>query len=85
MSRADAARKVLELLAVRDAQDAFSRATGWVVVCAHDDHPVDTRVLLGPFTEPSAALAYAYMQEREMREEGDLGWRCTVLPIMPVT
>ena len=85
MSRADAARKVLELLAVRDARDSLERASAWVVVTAHDEHPDATRVLLGPFTEPSAALAYAYMQEREMREEGDLGWRCTVLPIMPVT
>jgi len=76
---------LLGQLAARDAQEAFSRAVGWVVICAHDEHRQATETLLGPFQEPGAALAYAAAHEREMREEGDEGWRCTVHPIMPVS
>jgi hypothetical protein len=46
---------LLGLLAARDARDSFERATGWAVLCAHDESP-EMRTLYGPFAEPAAAL-----------------------------
>ena len=78
------ARAVLDLLAARDTQDSFERATGWAVLCAHDESP-EMRTLYGPFAEPAAALEWAAGLERDLNTEGEEGFRCLVLPIMPAT
>ena len=78
------ARAVLDLLAARDAQDSFRRATGWAVLCAHIESP-EMRTLYGPFAQPAAALAWAAGLKRDLNTEGEEGFRCLVLPIMPAT
>ena len=75
---------VLGLLAARDARDSFERATGWAVLCAHDESP-EMRTLYGPFAEPAAALEWAAEFERGLNTDGEEGFRCLVLPIMPAT
>lgn len=77
--------QLLALIAERDAQDAFSRATGWGVLVTHLEHPETVLGLYGPFHEPASALAYAATQESELNVEGEEGFRCHVHPIMPVT
>ena len=78
------AADILGFLAVRDAQDSFERATGWAVLCAHNESP-EVRTLYGPFAQPAAALEWAAGLERDLNTEGEEGFRCLVLPIMPAT
>ena len=79
------ARDVLDLISARDAQEAFSRATGWGVLVTHAADPSTLLGLYGPFSEPAAALEYAARQEAELNDDGEEGFRCHVHPIMPVT
>jgi hypothetical protein len=83
MSDVDAATKLLALLAVRDAQDSFERAIGWTVRVGHEDDDGRFSVLHGTFSEPAAALEWAQTFEAGLNEDGEDGFRCTVLPIMP--
>lgn len=80
----NAHEKLLALLTVRDARDTLERAIFWTVSCSHIDSE-GVRTLYGAFTEPSGALAHAAGLEAELNVEGEEGFRCVVLPIMPVT
>jgi len=75
---------ILGLLAARDARDSFERATGWLVLCYHEDMPRETWIAHGPFEQAPAALAYAAERAADMRlSDDDESWRFDVLPLMP--
>ena len=82
---ADQARKLLAVIAEREASEAFSRAIGWRILVTHTDDASVVLGLYGGFTEPAAALSHASGQEAELNQEGEEGFRCHVHPIMPVT
>lgn len=82
---ADQARRLLAVVEERDASEAFSRAIGWGVIVTHLDAPEVVLGLYGGFTEPAAALAHAAMQETELNEGEETGFRCQVQAIMPFT
>lgn len=77
--------QLIALIEAREAQEAFSRAAGWVLLVTHVDTPERVLGLYGPFSEPAAAMAYAAEQERGLNTDDDGGFRCRVHPIMPVT
>ena len=79
----DRATELLAMIAVRDAQDSFERAVGWAVLVMHVE-VAGSRTLYGSFAEPAAALAWAADFERGLNCEDEDGFRCLVLPIMPV-
>jgi hypothetical protein len=82
----NAHEKLLALLAVRDARDELERAVGWIVQVRHEDAPETLLGTFGPWSEPAGALTWAAAHEAELNEEpGEEGFRCLVLPIMPVT
>jgi hypothetical protein len=75
--------QLLALIAARDAQDSFSRAIGWTVAVTHADDLAGDLTLYGTFSEPAAALAWAADFEAGLNTEGEEGFRCLVLPLMP--
>lgn len=75
--------QLLGLIAARDASDTFSRAAGWGVLVTHADAPEVVLGLVGPFSEPAAALEHAATQESELNQEGEVGFRCQVHALLP--
>ena len=82
---ADQARKLLAVIAERDASEAFSRAAGWVVLVTHVDDSGGVLGAYGPFSEPAGALEHAAQQESELNQDEEEGFKCRVHPIMPVS
>lgn len=76
------AKDLLDLIALRDAKDSLTRAIGWTVLVTHVEFP-ETRTLYGHFEEPAAAFEWAADFEQGLNQEGETGFRCVVMPVMP--
>jgi hypothetical protein len=76
------ARDLYELIALRDAQDSLTRAIGWTVLVYHVDFP-ERITLYGYFPDPAPAMVWATRYEPGLNEEGETGFRCVPVPIMP--
>ena len=79
----EARAELLRRIAVRDARDTLERAAAWVVQVTHRDALEGDSTLYGPFSEPVAAIAYGQQLQNELNVDGEDGFRCHAVAIMP--
>jgi hypothetical protein len=76
------ANDLLNMIALRDAEDSLTRAVGWTVAVSHVESP-EMLTLYGNFSDPAPALVWAHEFAAGLNVEGETGFRCVPTPILP--